>query len=309
MQRKQTTSEPLPWDDVRLFLALCRARTVGSAASTLRIDASTVSRRLAALEAALDTSLFDRGRDGIAPTKAAEDLLPVAEEIERAMHRFTNATEALEREVTGLVRVTCPDDVAEVAVVPHLRELFTSHPALRIELTPGETLLDLTRREADLALRTVRPTRGDLLVTKLLSLRWVLVASRERSRELGSLRAWSDAPWIGWGERLAHIGPARWLQTHARSTDPVMRSDSLRLQLAALASGVGVGLVPEPSVEHYGLVPLKLAASLRESATQWPTDELFLVTHRALRDVPRVRVVWELLVKKMGERITSTKRR
>src|SRR5687768_13102834 len=101
MQRTPAASEPLHWDDVRSFLALCRARTVGSAAATLRIDASTVSRRLAALEAAMDTALFDRGRDGIAPTKAAEDLLPVAEEIERAMHRFTNATEALEREVTG----------------------------------------------------------------------------------------------------------------------------------------------------------------------------------------------------------------
>jgi DNA-binding transcriptional LysR family regulator len=307
MQR-QVRSEALQWDDVRLFLALCRARTVGRAASTLGINASTVSRRLAALEEAMDASLFDRGRDGIAPTKAAEDLLPVAEEIELAMLRFANAAEGLEREVAGLVRVTCPDDVAEVVVVPALRELFGRHPRLHVELSPGEALLDLTRREADLALRTVRPTRGDLLVTRLLSLRWIVAASAETARALGNLRAWTDAPWIGWSERLSHIGPARWLQTHARGVDPVLRSDSLRVQLSALSNGLGVGLVPEPSLEHFGLVPVKLSAGLRESAAQWPVDELFLVTHRALRDVPRVRVVWELLVRKLGERSPSMQR-
>jgi DNA-binding transcriptional LysR family regulator len=201
--------------------------------------------------------------------------------------------------------MTCPADVAEVVVVPFLRELFTRHPALRIELAPGEAVLDLTRREADVALRTVRPTRGDLLVTKLLSLRWVAVASPEVARTLGTLRAWSAARWIGWGERLSHIGPARWLQAHARDVEPVLRSDSLRAQLSALASGVGVGLAPEPSVQHYGLVPLKLGAPLREAAAQLPADELFLVTHRALRDVPRVRAVWDLLVEKIGQRFPS----
>ncbi|HEU4533424.1 MAG TPA: LysR family transcriptional regulator, partial [Polyangiaceae bacterium] len=167
MQGSPAPHDPLPWDDVRLFLALCRSRTVGAAAGQLGVDASTVSRRLAALEQALAATLFDRGREGISPTKAAEDLLPVAEEIEAAMNRFASAAEGLEREVAGLVRVTCPPDVADMVVVPLLPELLGRHPALRVELIPGETVLDLTRREADVALRTVRPTRGDLVVTRL----------------------------------------------------------------------------------------------------------------------------------------------
>jgi DNA-binding transcriptional LysR family regulator len=149
--------ETLQWDDVRLFLALCRARTLGGAARTLGVDGSTASRRLAALEAALSTVLFDRGRDGISPSKAAEDLLPVAEEMEAVMTRFAHAADGLEREVSGLVRMTCPPDVADVVVAPLLGELFQRHPALRIEIDPGEAVLDLTRREADLALRVVRP--------------------------------------------------------------------------------------------------------------------------------------------------------
>jgi DNA-binding transcriptional LysR family regulator len=308
MQRTSQRQEPLQWDDVRLFLALCRARTVGSAAANLGVDASTVSRRLAALEEVMDASLFDRGRNGVAPTKAAEDLLPVAEEIEQAMLRFTSAAEGLEREVAGVVRVTCPADVAEVVVVPFLRELFTRYPALRVELNPGELVLDLTRREADIALRTLRPTRGDLIVTKVVSLRWVAAASAELAAELGALRAWADAPWVTWGDALSQLPPARWLKEYGKGVDPVLRSDSLKVQLSALSRGVGIGLVPEPSLGHYGLVPVRLAAPLRESAADWPADELFLVTHRALRDVPRVRAVWELLTQKLAQHFPQKKR-
>jgi len=289
------------WDDVRLFLALCRARTVGAAARTLAVDASTVSRRLGALEEALAATLFDRGREGVAPTEAAERLLPVAEEIEAAMIRFTATAEGLEREVSGRVRIACPADVAEVVIVPLLPRLLDRHPGLSVDVEPGEITLDLTRREADLALRTVRPVRGDLVVTRLRGVSWVIVAAPGLARELGTLRAWSDAPWIGWGERFSSIGPARWLARHVGS-EGVLRSDSLRVQVAAVAAGVGIGLVPEPSIEHFGLVPVRLGSGLRAAAAELPTDDLFLVTHRALRDVPRVRVVWDLLVEQLAGR-------
>lgn len=301
MQR-QPESVPLHWDDVRLFLALSRAHTVSEAGRALRIDASTVSRRLTALEAALAVTLFDRNHEGIAATKAAEDLLPMAEEMEAAMLRFAQAADGLEREVSGLVRIACPPDVGNVVIAPLLRELFALHPALRVEIAPGEAVIDLTRREADLALRTVRPAQGDLVVTRLATVRWVLVGSADLVRELGTLRAWSAAPWIGWGSRLVAKGPEKWLETQTRGIDPVVRSDSLMVQIAAASAGVGVALVPEPSALHYGLVPVKLAAGLRASAADWPRDELFLVTLRALREVPRVRALWELLLKRAGGR-------
>jgi len=125
----------------------------------------------------------------------------------------------------------------------------------------------------------------------------VLVAAPKLARTLGTLRAWTDAPWIGWGDRLAGASPARWYTKHVRA-EPIVRSDSMRVQLSVLATGAGVGLVPEPSIRHYSLVPVKIAAALRPDAAQWPADELYLVTHRAMRDVPRVRVVWDLLLER-----------
>jgi DNA-binding transcriptional LysR family regulator len=295
--------ERLVWDDVRLFLALSRARTVGAAGRALGVDGSTVSRRLAVLEKSLGATLFDRGRNGIAPTESAEALLPVAERIEEAMSSFSNAADALEHEVSGLVRITCPSDVAEVVLVPLLPELFRKHPRLHVDLDAGEVLRDLSRREADIALRVVRPDRGDLIVMRLLSVRWVLAATPALAKQLGKLGAWSAAPWIGFGERLTGSPPARWYEEFVgRDADPRLRSDNLQLQLAALRRGAGVALVPEPSVEAYGLVRVELSRALGRDAAHWPVSELHLVTHRVLRDVPRVRAVWELLVDRLGER-------
>ena len=123
----------------------------------------------------------------------------------------------------------------------------------------GRAVRDLTRREADLALRVVRPTSGDLVMTRLTTARWVLVAAPKLASRLGTLRDFGAAPWVSWGERLAQLGAARWLAKHAKGVEPVVRSDSLTVQLAAVRSGAGVALVPEPTASHYGLVPVKLA--------------------------------------------------
>jgi DNA-binding transcriptional LysR family regulator len=269
------------------------------------VDASTVSRRLAALEEALALTLFDRGPGGVSPTEAAEDLLPVAEEMEATMLRFAAAAEGFEREVAGSVRVACPPDLAEVILVPLVGDLLTRHPRLQITIEPGEAVLDLSRREADLAIRTVRPTRGDLVVTSLGSVRWVVAGTATTVRALGMLKRWSDAPWVAWGERLSSSAPAHWLAEHAR-VEPRVRSDSLMFQIALLKAGAGIALVPEPSLEHYGLVPVRLASALQQSAATWPEDELFLLTHRALRSVPRVRAVWDAVLARCGARRSAS---
>jgi DNA-binding transcriptional LysR family regulator len=297
----------LNWDDVRLFLALARSRTVGSAARALGVDASTVSRRLVALEEALSTTLFDRGRDGITATKAAEELLPLAEQVEDTMARFAGAADELEREVTGLVRIASPPDLAETIIVPLLGELFGRYPALRVALDPGEALVDLTRREADLAVRVVRPARGDLVMTRLRTVNWVVVASPKLARRLGTLRSFHDAPWIGWGEAFSPIPPARWFERHVRGMEPVVRTNSLMAQIASVVAGVGVALVPEGNVARKGVVPVKLGTSLREAASELPSEDLYLVTHRALRNVPRVRAVWDLFVERLADRHQGAK--
>jgi DNA-binding transcriptional LysR family regulator len=292
--------ESLSWDDVRLLLALGRSRTLGEAAGRLGVDGSTVSRRLTALEQALAATLFERGRSGISATEAALELMPVAEEIEYAMARFTGTAESFEREVAGTVRLAFPPDAAEVLLLPLLPKLLDRHPELRVHIDPGEAVVDMARRGADLALRVVRPDQGDLVFKRLDTIRWVAAAAPDRVQAWGPIRRWDQVPWIGWGERFRHVPAARWLADHGSGVEPVLASNSVRLQVIAAAQGLGAVVMPEPSVEHYGLARLRLGRTLRASASEWPSEDLYLVTHRALRSVPRVRAVWDFLVEHIG---------
>src|SRR3954462_7302869 len=108
------------WDDVRIFLALFRARTLSSAAVRLGVNASTVGRRLDALEGALGARLFDRTPDGVAPTAPAEELAPHAEALERTAAGFAMAAAGREAEVEGTVRITAVPGVAEDLLAPAL---------------------------------------------------------------------------------------------------------------------------------------------------------------------------------------------
>lgn len=284
---------PLAWDDVRLFLTLYRARTVGEAARVLGVDPSTVSRRLVGLERALATTLFERGRDGVKATEAAEDLLPTAELVEHGVQQFAHAADGLEREVAGLVRITCPPDVAEVFLMPVLQEMLRAHPELLVEIEPSESVRDLTRREADLAMRVVRPQRGDLVFKKVFEVQWVVAAAPSLVERLGQLQTWSEVPWVACGEQFDQIPAARWRAARAGDVPPRLRSDSLATQVHAAVAGLGVGLFPAPTARHHGLVPLNATPALAEELKTAPSQDLYLVTHRALRTVPRVRVVWD----------------
>jgi DNA-binding transcriptional LysR family regulator len=296
MQRPvRLPAAPYVWDDVRLFLVLYRSRTMVDAASKLGVNVSTVSRRLGALEEALDCVLFDRGRDGLRSTPAADDLLPKAELVEHGVAQFANVVDGLERQVSGVVRLTCPSDVADVIVLPVLRGLFNRHPGLRVALEPGESTVDLNRREADLALRVVRPTRGDLVVKRVRTVQWRAAASRALAARLRAADSFWEWPWIGWGDRLRSTPAARWLEEHVTQA-PVLCTDSLSTHIAAAAAGLGVALLPAPSIAHYRLAELELAADVPPP----PDNELYLVTHRSLRSVPRIRVVWEALAERFA---------
>jgi DNA-binding transcriptional LysR family regulator len=131
------------------------------------VNASTVSRRLDALERAVGAHLFDRTLDGVLPTAAAEALGPHAEAMERAASGFALAAQDREVAAEGEVRLTAPPGLAQYLVAPALPRLFHRPSRLRLHVDASVAYADLTRREADLALRMTRPTAGDLVMNRL----------------------------------------------------------------------------------------------------------------------------------------------
>jgi DNA-binding transcriptional LysR family regulator len=284
------------WDDVRVFLALMRAGSLGQGATRLGIDVSTASRKLAALEERLGTRLFERGREGLSPTRTAELVLEAAELMESAHGRFARDASGVETEVEGVVRLSAAPGLAQDFVAPALPRLKARHPRLRIELDASARSVDLSRHEADLALRSVPLEGAQLVATRLGHSRWVAASSPEQARALGRVRDWEALPWIGWDRDMTSFHVARWLAKHAARAVVVLRTSHFGAQLAAARAGLGAVLAPEAHLPVQGLVPLKLAPSLAASASEWPEDDLWLVGHRVLRTVPRVAAVWQFLV-------------
>jgi DNA-binding transcriptional LysR family regulator len=284
------------WDDVRIFLAVYRRKTIAAAATRLGVDGSTVSRRLAALEHDLGEQLFERTREGLHPARAAERVVAAAEAMEAAHARLARDATDPERLAEGVVRIATAPGLSSSFVAPALPRLRKQYPRITIELDSSVAPRDLTRREADLALRSVRSQGADLVTTRLATSQWVAAASPRLAARLGTIARWDAAPWINWDRDLASLAPAKWVAQ--RAGDIALRTSDFPAQLAAARAGLGLLLVPRPYIATSGLAEVAFAAAL---APGWPSDDLWLVGHKALRDVPRVAAVWAFLIAEFRE--------
>lgn len=291
----QTPIDNLRWDDLRVLLALARDGSLKQAATHLSVNVSTVGRRLDALEEAVGIHLFDRTPEGTRPTAAAEALVPFAESMEQAVVGLQQALEGFEVEPEGEVRLTAPPGLVDHFLAPRLHELATRHPKLRLQILSSIGYADLTRREADLALRAIRPAAGDFVATKLVSHGTIIVASTAMARSVGRLRDPDEVRWITWGEDLAHLPDSRWVTQHVATEQVILRTSHMSAQIEAVRSGLGVMLAPVPYGDLRGLAALPCAPKLRASLAEIPQASLWLVGHRALRHVPRIDAVWTWL--------------
>jgi DNA-binding transcriptional LysR family regulator len=283
------------WDDLKVLLAAYRAGTLLGAASTLETHASTIGRRLEALEQSLGGQLFDRTPSGLIATELAESLLPLAEAMEARATDVQRLVEGRETEPRGWVRVTAPPGVATFSIAPTLPRLHARYPELRVELVPSVAYADLTRREADIAVRVARPTAGDLVTTRLGEDELVPLVSEALDAELGAVRDLNAVRWIQWSESLGHLADAAWVREHVEEERIVLRCSTFEPMVLAAQAGMGA-LMGAVSLMPPGLTRLRTTRALRRKLAPFPRGALYLVGHRALRDVPRVAAVWSHLL-------------
>lgn len=286
------------WDDLKLLLAAYRARSLGKAAQRLGVSVSTMSRRLEALEEQLGVVLFARTPDGLVPEAAAEEIVVHAMAAEVAAQRVDAASRAARLRTSEAVRIAAPPDFSKVVLTAILPRLFAAHPSASVELLEGVEVSDMSRRAADLAIRTTRPEQGDELV--LTRLREVAFAAFASERYLATLRPQIDPRalrWVVW----SHPGAARsdYLTRHLGDGQVALHCSDPTTARMAVLHGVGVGLLPRAFA--------RLTPWLREvevGLPPLPATTLWLVGHRAVIDLPAVRRVWEFLVETLREGAT-----
>lgn len=276
------------WDDTRIFLALQREGTLRSAARVAGVDQATVGRRLAALEHALGATLFLRTSDGYVLTSAGESVLRSAEKMEKSANDLVRQAQGTDTRLAGEVKVTTTDTLALGFVIPAIARLHAEHPDVQVNLNTSTQMLNLARREADIAIRNQKPENPDLVARRLA--RWPvgLYASREYLAQRGEPND-NDA---FAGHDLVMF------QSHATANLPStlvgLPIDAGRLAAAVNSSlmlralirmGKAIGEVPVPMAERDGLVRV---LPDRERAKRY---EVWLVTHQDLRHTARVRAM------------------
>jgi DNA-binding transcriptional LysR family regulator len=282
----------IPWDEVRLFLAVAEEGSVSGGARRLRMTQPTLSRRLAALEHAVGASLFRRSVSGAALTSAGERLLGPARRMAEWAGEVGRAAERDDRGPQGLVRVTAPPIVAYDFLAPFGAWLARQHPGLRIEVLASMQYLDLARGEADLALRLRPPAQPELKLVHTLETRHAVHLARSLARRLPRRPRLQDLPWIAWASPYEDLPPNPQLAELMPGYVPAFTSDHILVQLAAAEAGAGAMVLPR--LRHRFSRPTALVP-IEADLGPFARGAIHLVSARSGLDVPRVRRVAQLI--------------
>lgn len=272
------------WDDLRLFLAAYRSRSLTAAAKELGIDQSTASRRLLKLERDLGARLFDRVPGGLQPTSMAAEVIGPAEAAEEQVHRLSRAVAGADSTLQGTVRIAVLEALDSRLIIPKLTLLQARYPGVVLEIVASPVLANLARREADMALRLVRPTGGELVAKRVGQLSnsvWGLPEQVERGL--------ARADWVDWDARSTLPPEAAWLAQHRPPERVRLRTNRLEGKLAGARAGLGLAVLPDALA--------RLHPELRSLPVDPPppAQPIWLVGHRKLLAVPRIRAVWSFL--------------
>ena len=291
------------WDDLRIMLAVARAGDLRRAAAALGVNHSTMFRRLTALERALGTKLFERLASGYRATDSGQRLLEAAERMETEALALDRDLSGRDTRLTGTVRVTASETLAFGILAGEIAQLRRAHPGIAVELIVDNRMLDLSRREADIAFRAARPREGDLFGRKLADIAWRFYAAPaylEAHSRPRTLRDLGKHDLIGWGEATQPTRAAAWLAKFMTDGQAFgYRTGSLVNQMLAAKAGIGIALLPtylgagEPALT--GVLP-----PLPDLRT-----ELWLVTHRSLKDTARVRAFMEIVGDGVKKRLAA----
>jgi DNA-binding transcriptional LysR family regulator len=269
----------LEWSDLRVVLAIARNKTLRRSAMSLQVNQTTVSRRVAALEAALGARLFERVEGAMTATRAGEAVVDAAEQIEYQILSVQECVANQDAIAAGNVTVTTVSTIANHILLPAMPELRRRHPRLCLDLISDNANFSITRREADIAVRFARPSKDeDMLCQHIGQIEYAVFAATQTKPE--------DLPWLTYDVSQANLPHARWIAATKREEEPVpLVVNDGESMLHAVRNGLGKSLLPiflQNRFDGLQLLPAYGTALSRE---------VWLIVHPQIRRLARIEAV------------------
>lgn len=284
----------MDWEDIKTFREVMQGNTVRAAAKSLNVHHSTVSRRIEHLEHALGVTLFERRPEGFFPTSAGEDLA-------RAANIFAEDLVAVERhiagrdnELSGTLRVTMAEPFATMMFAQRLPEFCDAYPGLELEILTSFDLLDVARREADIAIRMDNNPPDTLVGKRLFPYSTSVYAHPDYLARHDFINHPEQARWLGWNDRESRFPD--WTRETEFARVPVWGNfGSISLQLEMARAQMGLIMIPCILGDNNP----NLVRATRQAPT--PSRDIWILTHEDLRRTARVRAFMEFAEKVLRE--------
>lgn len=286
----------LSWDDFRLIKAIADAKGLPAAAAQIGVNHSTVFRRLKQIEETLGRTLFERHRNGYALTPAGEEMVALAQRLDDEITSVARRIAGREPTPSGELRVTTPDSLLIHLLIPMMASFRERYPQVRLDIVLSNTALNLSRRDADVAIRATDHPPENLVGRRIARIAWALYGRAEDFPAPAAVdpTALCTRNWVSMGENLGALKVVKYVQANVAPENIVYRVNTVLGLAEAVEAGLGIGHIPcligdaRPSL-------VRLAPPEPEFSA-----DLWLLTHPDLRHSPRVRAFLDFLADEIG---------
>lgn len=279
------TRERIDWSDLQFVLAVADRGSLAAAARALGVNHTTVLRRVHAFEAAHGVRLFDRLPSGYAVTAAGESALGAARSMANLVEELEGRISGQDLRLEGTLRITTTDTLMASLLPPILAAFHQRHSAVRLDVSVGTDIANLSRREADVAIRVSTSPPDMLIGRRISSVAMAIYRAREARAPRAEVAELLGGKWITLSDGFGDTAVGRWMRSHIAEDRVVLRTDSFIAAMRAASAGIGLVALPTylgdtaPELERASpLVPLQ------------PSPGLWVLSHRDLKRTARVRV-------------------
>ena len=282
------------WEDLRFVLAVGRSGSLSGAARALKVNHSTVFRRVAQLEDRMGVRLFDRLPEGYAPTPAGEALIALGGRVEEDVAALERRLAGEDLRPSGTVRVTTTDTLIPF-LAPMCARFRLIQPQVQLELVVSQERLNLSRRDADVALRPTSTPPENLVGRRLSGMTAAIYGAEAYFAACPDEMPLTGHDWIGYDDSLSHLSASQWLRERIAPERIVMRCNNLMAIREAARAGIGLALLPcyladdQPRLRRHGDLIPEL------------TTDLWLLVHEDLRRTARIRAFMDHLASEVAK--------